>query len=66
MILNTADDDDDVNNYEFYSKPFFSHWRSEWDNETDVGWIVDLYRKLTSRQECCNLCLYVILDIMYE
>jgi len=25
----------------FYSKSFYSHWRSEWDNETDVGWIVD-------------------------
>jgi hypothetical protein len=33
----------------FYSKPFFSHWRSEWDNETDVGWIINLCRKLTSR-----------------
>ncbi len=32
-----------------YSKPFFLQERSEWDNETDVDWIVDLYRKLTSR-----------------
>ena len=60
MMVNTTDDDDEDNddddddgdnfnqhNYVFYSKPFFSLWRCEWDNETDVGWIVDLYRKLT-------------------
>ncbi len=46
MMVNRAvdddddDDDDDVCNYEFYSKPFFPQWRSEWNNETDVGWIV--------------------------
>ena len=27
----------DVNNYVFYSKPFFSNKESEWDNETDMG-----------------------------
>ena len=34
------EDDDDVCNDDFYSKPFFPQWRSEWNNETDVGWIV--------------------------
>jgi len=42
MMVNKADDDDDdddddVNNYVFYSKPFSSRWKSEWDNEMDVG-----------------------------
>jgi hypothetical protein len=41
MMVNTSNDDDDdddyANNYVFFSKPFFSHLRSEWENETDVG-----------------------------